>query len=167
MLNFPNFSTQNKWGPFFFRSHPPAFPNFRTTFPIWWLLSEFSSIFRILVYFPNFGRKWTRNRVPRFPLFSNSAPLPQICIPVLHNHMYIRYISGTYQTYMIEMPPTHHCPNDINFSKWHNNNYVIQNLSEYIIYFFNSYIFNSYILSIRPTHHCPNIHFRAGILITN
>ena len=23
--------------------------------------------------FPNFGRKWTRNRVPRFPLFSNYA----------------------------------------------------------------------------------------------
>ena len=37
-----------------------------------WLLSEFSSTFRILVYFLNFGQKWTRNRVPRLPLFSNS-----------------------------------------------------------------------------------------------
>ena len=69
---------------FFFRSHPPAFPNFRRTFPILWLLSEFSSTFRILVYFPNFGRKWTRNRVPRFPLFSNSAlNLPFGCLDSL------------------------------------------------------------------------------------
>merc|ERR1719397_766104 len=50
LLNFPNF----------FRIFRMSFPNFLTTF-------------RILVYFPNLGRKWTRNRVPRFPLFSNSV----------------------------------------------------------------------------------------------
>ena len=48
---------------------------FRITFP------NFMATFQILVYFPNFGRKWTRNRVPRFPLFSNSD-----CHQSYHNH---------------------------------------------------------------------------------
>ena len=53
LLNFPNFSSQNRWGPFFsfffFRSHPLNFPNLAQ-------LSEFSGqTFRIWLNFPNFS----------------------------------------------------------------------------------------------------------------
>ena len=37
------------------------------------LLYEFMSTFRILIWFPMFGQKDTKNWVPRFPLFSNSV----------------------------------------------------------------------------------------------
>ena len=75
-LNFPNLSQLSEFSGQTFRiliKFPNFFRIFRMSFPNFWLLSEFSSTFRILVYVPNFGRKWTRNRVPRFPLFSNSG----------------------------------------------------------------------------------------------
>ena len=68
-LNFPNFPDELSE----FCSTFRIFSKFSGwAFRIFWLLSEFLSTFRILVYFQNFGRKWTRNWVPRFPLFSNS-----------------------------------------------------------------------------------------------
>ena len=41
------------------------------------------STFLILVLFPNFGQKWTRNWVPRFPHFSNSSE---------HRHITMRWL---------------------------------------------------------------------------
>ena len=75
-MNFTNFAELSKFysqeqvGTFSLVS-PLAFLIFRLTFLTFLLLSEFLFTFRIRIYFPNFGRKWTLNRDPRVPLFSN------------------------------------------------------------------------------------------------
>ena len=66
------FDSSSAWGwnlKFPFLGLTPGLPKFPDNFPNSRLPFEFLFTLQIVVYFPNFGQKWTRHGVPRFPLF--------------------------------------------------------------------------------------------------